>query len=347
MRKIVHLGGFFQAEYSMFKSFEDNGVELTFLYDDKTGSYFPKDALYNNYKIDTYVKVVSENALSDFLKGYKPDAIIHRHYKLNPFMHRNAYKIASSLGIPYGKYLMESDAADAADLTDRFIDCDFLMYTHNIKAITERIKTYDAKKQSHCYFYPYGVGAFEKSIYDIRPNRVACFGYYRGTFNDRIANAEIYVEALKELGQKLNVYSSPKSKEGDWRRFKLANNLEIHPQYNFENATNIMNKYSIALNIESLANLENMYSYKMFQSMGCGIPTITWKRNCIEELFGKSGTNVIMVSSKADVKKWVSTLLNDQKHRDTIGKKCEKYMHDNFDWYKRFETIMKSEKIWQ
>ncbi len=347
MRKVVHLGGFFQAEYSMLKSFEANGAEIVFLYDDKTGSYFPKDALYNNYKVDTYVKTVSENALADFLKGYNPDVVIHRHYKLNPFMHRNAYKITSALGIPYGKYIMESDANDVVDTTDRFTDCDFLMYTHNIDVITNAIKSYDADKQSHCYFYPYGVGAFEKSIFELRQNRIGCFGYYRGTFSDRIANAETYVDAIRELGYKLHVYSPTKSKEGDWRRFKLANYLDIHPQYNFENATKIMNRYSVAVNIESLANLENMYSYKMFQSMGCGIPTLTWKRDCIEQLFGKSGEHVIMVSSKTNIKKWITTLMEDKKYRENLGKRCEKYMHDNFDWYKRFEVIMKSEKIWQ
>lgn len=331
----------------MLASFEANDVDMRFIFDDKAGKIFIKDSSYNNHDKLDKIAIVPEVELKNYLKKFKPDVIIHRYYKLDAVMHYGAYEIAKSLSIPYGIYYIESDFSDSMSTVDRFKNCDFMMYAHDISTIIDTIQTYDKEKQSKCYFYPYGVGELEYHIDDLQKKELITIGYYRSIHEGRVKNIKTYVNAIKDLNKKLNVYNPLHADlQNNWNTFKSNENLIINQQYNINEATNIINQYKIAINIESISDIENMYSFKILQTLGCGIPTITWRRNCIEKLFGFSGQHLIMVENENEIKLWIDFLLKNDKFREELGQRAISYVHKEFDWFSRFEKIMINEKIW-
>ena len=338
----------FNAEYSMAHSFSENDVDIIFIYDDKMGQQIFDTPEYGNHNKLNSIKLVPEDKLSDELKKIAPDAVIHRIYDIDPLMHRGAYAICKSLGIPYGKYVAENDITKLNLFVDYFVDCDFLMYAHNLSCITEVIKSYEKKKREKCYWFPYGVGSFEYSIDIEKDKELGSFGYYRSIMESRVKSLNLFVDGLSKIEKKLHVYN-PKVVSNpamDWSTYGKKDHLIVHDSFNIEQSTFIMNQYKIALNFESIQHIENGYTHKLFQTMGCGLPTITYRKKCLEEMFGFSGENLIFIESLDEISYWVDFLLKNDKFRHEIGQRCEKFVHEKYDWFTRFEKIMINENIW-
>jgi spore maturation protein CgeB len=81
--------------------------------------------------------------------------------------------------------------------------------------------------------------------------------------------------------------------------------------------------------------------------MGRGMPTITFRKKCLEDMFGFSGENLIFFESSDEVAYWIYFLLRNHKFRKELSERCEKYVHDKYDWYKRFNQIMIKQEIWK
>lgn len=345
IKKIIYLGGLYQAEYSMKESFIQNGIQIAFLYDELNGRHMLRNAITNNCNIYKYITEVKNDNLKDFLKSYKPDVVIHRYYKNDPFMFPNSSKVCKELGIPFCKLLMETDDNDNTQF-DRCLDnCDFILYAHDIKPIKDHVNSI---KPGKWFFYPYGVGPSEKNLNIDKINDVSGYGYLRTVHSSREENIKLYLRALKSLNVKLNVYyTTNTSKDMNWDvKFDISL-LNIHNQYQLEQTTEIMNQTKIAINFESVAKLEGAYSHKMFQTMGCGIPIITFRKKCLEDMFGYSGENLIFIENEDEAADWISFLLRNDKFRINLGNKCEKFIHEHYDWYKRFNDIMISVGIWK
>ncbi len=335
MHKIVYLGGYYQAEHSMQISFSEHGAELIFLIDDSVfGVNYLYDIIQTSYdKKVPFIKFIPRNKLKSFLEDYRPDIIIHRYYQTDPVMHEESYFVAQRLSIPFVILKMESTGQD--QLRDGHYDCDFFLYTHGCDKDLYRGKS---------YFYPYGVSSFERSLNIPKTRNIGAFGYYRNFF-DRVENLEMFLEGIVQAGEKLHVYDSPPEQEYSWDyydgRFKDA--LIVHPVYKHKDTITEMNQYKIAINFETLYNTDTC-SHKMFQSLGCGVPTLTFYRKSLEEMFGESGS--VFVKTPEDVKDRVKMLLRDEPFRKKLGKKAEKFIHQNFDWFERFSAIMEKEKAW-
>jgi len=64
-------------------------------------------------------------------------------------------------------------------------------------------------------------------------------------------------------------------------------------------------------------------------------------------MFGFSGENLVFFETSDEVAYWVYFLLRNEKFRIELGRRCEKYTHEHFDWYKRFNKIMQLEGVWK
>ena len=348
MKKIVYLGGLFQAEFSMRKSLIDNNVDIIFLYDDVNGINTIKTQITNNFDFDKYITFIKTTELKTFLKTYNPDVVIHRHYKSDPFMFSNSWKVCKNLGIPFGKLLMETDEKDNTNFDMCFDNCDFLLYAHDTTAIKTWLSNTTAKIRNKCFFYPYGVGSLEYSLPIHKIHNVSGYGYVRGIHSSRVENVKLYLSALEKLNIKLNVYDSKMKTTGmKWDTYVNLNTINISPQYTFEQSTFIMNQTKIAINFESVSKLEGAYSHKLFQTMGCGIPTITYRKKCLENMFGPSEENLIFIETVDEIVHWINFLLSNDVYRNELGKRCELFIHQHYDWFKRLNDILIKLKIWE
>jgi len=338
-KRVLYLGGFFQAEFSLRASFIENNIDIRFLYDKKDNRIL-KNPETNNFN-HNILDFATDAELDDYIKKFQPDVIIHRCYLNDLVMHRNAYSIARKYNIPYGKYLIETCPEDII-IAERFDNCDFVLYAHNTDRILKEIDKIKDKK--HFYFYPYGVGPIEKYAPASTQDELAGFGYIRSCHTSRLTNLRIYTDVITNLNKKLHVFGSGNLKQ--WSDLNI-DCLVQNPTYSLEDTTTIMNKYKIAINFESVSELDGAYSHKMFQTLGCGLITFTIWKPSLEKLFKKSQTHgLIMIKNKKDIEKYIRYYLNNDNERIKIAKSAEKYIHKHFDWYKRFENIMISEKIW-
>jgi spore maturation protein CgeB len=345
-KKVLYLGGYFQAEHSMQKSFADNGVEMLFLIDDNDyaeGIYW-SDPHYHNFnkevRLGYFLRVVSSKILFDFVREYKPDVIVHRHYMYQPLMHLNSRVIAKKLDIPFVHLEMELSAnpEEYWNSKQSFTDCDLFLYAHDYETpIMKFLKESEVKM----YFYPYGVSSFERSILEIEKDReIGGFGYPRIEERERCRNLNMFLEGIKKLGKKMHVYGPWKF--SPWVDFS---SLIIHSEYKWEEATEVMNRHKIAINFETLPNVEGAYSHKIFQTVGCGIPTLTnWKKSTIKLFEGN--VNPIFIRDSEDVSRGIAYFLENESEIARIGQLGEKIIHEELDWFKRFDAIMKKEKIW-
>ncbi len=341
-KRILYLGGYFQAEHSMKQSFADNGVEMLFLIDDNDyarENYWANPA-YHNFSDLNLVKVVPSSLLEAFIKSYKPDVIIHRHYMYRPLMHFNSVAIASKLGIPFVHFEVElsTNPEEYQDPQQSFTDCDVFLYAHDFEI---PLLKYLKENKKSCYFYPYGVSSFERSMPEIEKDReIGGFGYSRDGERSRCRNLNMFLEGIKKLGKKMHVYGPWKF--SPWVDFS---SLIVHTEYKWEETTGVMNRHKIAINFETLPNVEGAFSHKMFQTIGCGIPTLTYYKASVYNLFFTSN-NPILIKNSNNVSYWIDFLLNEPPAWELTSEMGEKYIHERYDWYSRFSDIMKKEKIW-
>jgi hypothetical protein len=354
-RKVVYLGGFYHTEFSIQKSFEESEAQIIFLIDDNSygQGYDPRN--YSGKYIDSYhfVKRISSVDLKNFLKSYKPDIIIHRLYHYDPLMHYNGLSIAKELGIPFVYLKQESLIPDYYQ--ENYFNNDILnlnsaslfLYAHPMdeNEIRDLSKLYNVK----CRLYHYGVSGFEYNMNIPRIKDVGAFGYHRPV-PYRFESLLLYLRELRKLGIKLNVYGDT------WRtvwednignaEVALLEELKINPTFLLDDATRIMNEHRIAINVETLSHIDGAFSHKVFQTTACGVPTITYYKHAYERIFGSSGENLIMVKNQEEIYDWLDRLMNDNVLWKGISERCERFVHAEFDWFKRFDKVMKEEGIW-
>jgi spore maturation protein CgeB len=335
-KTVLYLGGAYSAEYSLMQSFKDNSAKLIFFIGDDIWSQYYKKNKLPHFKNSSFIREVTEEHLEEEIKELNPHAVIHRMYLGEPYTYPNAREVCKKLKIPYIKYDAETDYHDIKEY--RFEYCDFALFAHN----TIHILNSARRTKTKCYFYPYGVSSVE-SNQNLQDRK--SFGIIGNLYKDidsRIKNLDLFLQALQVLNYKANVYSE------DWNESPnyIKNHIILNKPYKIEDSCKILNQHRIILNVESISDIDGAYTHKIFQSMGCGIPTITNSKESLKDLFGVNGENLIYVKNKDDIIYAIHTLFTNEKFMKEMSIRCEKYMHENFDWFKRLNEIFIKEGVW-
>ncbi|MBU0598721.1 glycosyltransferase [Patescibacteria group bacterium] len=340
MKKILYLGGCFQAEFSMARSFRDAGNQFVAYIDPKAyEAYWAHDKyIQNGFIIPDYLKWISQEELQLAIELLKPDVVIHRLYQYNPMMHSNSLTICKKLGIPFVYYKIETSGSDDPKTDTRLEDADLILYAHNCNDILINELQAKGKKTS---FYPYGVSNFEHSMPEIKKTiNVAAFGHIRDYDWNRTFSLSFFLRGLQKIGEPLHVF-------GNWTWTPWIEDFHkwivVHPPFRYDEATRVMNQCKVAINFETLHNVEGAYSHKMFQTIGCGVPTLTIRKESVIDLLR---SHTIIVRDPIHVSRWVDGLIHNGPLRYSLGRHAERYIHEKLDWWSRFDKIMKVRGIW-
>jgi len=123
--------------------------------------------------------------------------------------------------------------------------------------------------------------------------------------------------------------------------------VRFNDQFSIDKQVEYLNKSNIVINVDETYKIDRCYSYKMFQSLGCGVPTLTSYKEGIEEDFGPNWENAVYIDNEDDVKIAITILLEDKELRERISKNSYEYIHDKYDWYNNFNKIMVDSGIWK
>lgn len=325
--KIVYLGGYFSPEHSMYKAFQNDGINIIFYICNNNRYYNNKYKKHHlNFNNTGHVRFIPEQHLLRNLKNDNPDFVIHRYYMKKTVMFDDSKKICDKLNIPWIKYIPETNYDD--NVKDHINSGQkLLLYAHNTEQYIQNLIP-------GAVFYPYGASPDEKLLDMDKDRDVGCIARHLWNKSEQRKNSlNFFLEALQ--GIPLHAYGE------NWDKVP---GVIPHPKYNLEQATQIINRHKIILNIESISTLEGAYSYKMFQAMACGAVVITAYKKSLEQLFGTSGQNLIMVRTLNETRQWIKKLLHNENLRNQISNNCYEYMHQNFNWAKKFREIIHQNK---
>ncbi len=340
MKKVIYIGGFFQAEYSMQIAFEKNKVQMLFLFDE---SDFGIHYWYNRchktiYKRYPFMKFVLQENFRKFLRRTKPDVIISRFYKSDPLMFPKAFEDAKQIGIPFYILKMETTGTETPQDVLRFRRCDGILYAH------EYDENFLLTVKKPLYFYPYGVSDWERRDPDsIRDIEIGSFGYWRN-YEERNRNIKLFLLGAEKIRKKVHVFEGIGQDLWKYYQDEGKDALVVHEGFKQEDTVSVMNRCRIALNIETLWHLDGANSHKLWQTLGCGIPTLTYYKKSLEKLFGNSGP--IFVQNPDEVADRLLWLLEDEEAYNRVATTSYDFVHKHFDWFERFDAIMKQEKVW-
>jgi len=262
-------------------------------------------------------------------------------------MHPNSFDIAHKLDIPICILKMETYGYEDIQAIDNYSQSDFVLYAHpcDVKSIS-RVNP-PASSDKHLYLYTYGVSSWERNLRIPKKYNIGCFGYFRN-FQNRVDNLDMFLDGIRLTGEKLHVFGE------DWNQYDGRNKdlLIVHESYKHEDTVEVMNAFRVVVNVETLPDIE-AYSHKLWQSLGCGIPTLTNHKPLLFDIFNDtymghqidSGCPGFVLSAK-DVATELKPLLVNDRYRESISDYCEALVHDEFGWYERFEKIMEKEGIW-
>lgn len=365
------------SERSMERSFADNGVSLLFPVD--KDSIFYKQCILrdtvlqkilNKEQIDLPNR--QENILT-LLKQVRPIAVIHRLYRNEFTMHGyGVVEACSLLKIPYYPYRIETWPLEQI----RHIEGSRFLYAHKCdEPFMKRIFT----KRTH---YPYGVSSLERNMKIKKTIEIAGFGFGRLSLQERFKDIEMYYDAVESLGKKLTVFwnkvdvDSFKERKPskntrkkvitwqedtdqvDYRNQKILiprakeipdpdyESIEFSPLFSPEETEQKINSAKIVVNFDTCWGVQDAHSYKLYQSMGCGVPTITHYKKGIENDFGPNGENLIYVKDSKEAAFAITRLLKDKDFYNKISTNCEKFVHEKYDWFKNFDKIAKEDGLW-
>lgn len=367
-KKVVYLGGFFNAERSMRQSFIENGIDITFPVE---GNYrkYAEDCMFDcNLELFDVYWVDTAKKLKAYLAKERPSIVVHRYYRDDPFLHATAGEACRSLGIPYAVYRMETYPMGPI----KPVECDLFLYAH-----WEDRNYIPFEVFNRSYFFPYGVSSVEKRMKIAKTYELASFGLGRFAQNDRLDNFTMYFNSVIRMRKELNVFWN----RDDVHRFEaifgprikstvveLTNTGKIddrgqilrYPQtkvitsyiiynerFSIEEQEAYINGAKIIFNVDTVYKVPRIYSHKIFQSLGCGVPTITYYKEDIEEAFGNNWENMIYVSNSKEVDNAVWRLLGDDTLYNKIADNAYNYMHKRYNWYNTFDSIMKKDGIWK
>ena len=370
MKNILYFGGFYAAEFSSRQSFSEKGyrlnfpVSLDYTFYQKTVPFRLEGGVYG-------IKQVAENDLRSYIKQLKPRPIIaiHRYYKNDPVHKWNARELCRSFGIPYIVYRIETYPLEPVE----DIDCDLFLYAHKCDKdyIPDSLK-------GKAYHFPYGVSNSEQYASVPKQYDIASFGLARCFPEERKVNFLMYYNTIVAMDRVLdvfwekilaNLYEEVLGSEveivpsfihvgTDYRgqdisvpKFTSVPNykkyIRFNEQFSIEKQVEYLNKSKIVVNVDETYKIDKCYSYKMFQSLGCGAPTITSYKKGIEEDFGPNWETAVYVKNEDDVKEAITVLSEDKELREKISKNSCEYMHEKYDWFNNFNKIMVDTGLWK
>lgn len=324
--RIIYLGGMYWAEYSMLFSFINNGGEIVFPIDDNDF----KETYYSRYNPKSLnIIQVPGSKLAEYVARFRPDAVIHRHYMGSKLMHCNAAEISSSLNIPYVIYEQETNINDNSSCTDR--NCDAIFYTHDTPVVCDRIASLGIPSS----FVPYGVSPYERMLPVTKIFNVGNIGRYYPNNIRRGKSMRMWISAARGAKETIHFHGN------DWRRWR-EDVLTIHPGFSMDESTGVINQHKVMVNIGGLDGIEGGYSYKLWQSAGCGIPTITQYK---KSLWNMMGDNITMVNSIEEASEKIRQFIADDNLRATKGDELFRFVHAKFQWYDLFKSALKKTGI--
>ena len=327
MINIAYLGGKYAAEYSLAESIRAAGGKITFLID---GSNFSNQFTIGCYAGDNDIVTVPDKDLAEYLKTECIDLVIHRYYMESPVMHYWSYDAAKEAGIPLIRYAQETDIGDNRScIGDNY---DALMYAHDTKYFTNCHKS----SNKPFFFYPYGVGPMEKMTGAEKTVTVGMLGRRRG-LDSRNINIKAFANAVIEAGEMMHVYGGRQ-----WKSIKTLDNVVVNDEFCVHRSTDVINRHKITINAETNQGEQFAYSHKLWQSLGCGVPVITWYKEGLENMFGNHDENLIMVRKYDEATTWIRRLLDDEILLAKMSQTAHDYVHDRMDWWKRLEPILNS-----
>lgn len=379
MKNIIYFGGYFNSERSMERSFIDNEVKLVFPLEEKWyNTYLLNIPSFSKPLCSEHVFIAgNDKAYESLFNKYKPNAVIQRLYCNEQVMHCNLGYVCIRLGIPYYPYRIETWPLEKVAVPE----CYAFLYAHKCD---EPYMTHLKMKKIHYPYGVSGLeyNMHIKKVYDVatfgfgRLNfktrydniNMYCTALYNikiplNVFWDDI-DKDIFINNIPLIPTGGEVVEKYFEKQGrDYKghsvlipKFRLIpgmvpnleylDNIIFNKQFNSNDTTCIINKAKIVLNVETTYNIKEVHSYKLYQSMACGVPTITTYKEGIEKDFGPNWENVVYISTIKEIEDAVIRLLNDESLYNKISKNCERFVHDKFDWFKNFDKIAKEEEIW-
>lgn len=323
MKKIVYLGGFYPAEHSMWHSFTEHGASIV----------FPFDSPYR-FKEDEKVLLIPDFLTLVWLSEYKPDLIVHRFYKNYPCMHGYVGEMARQLGIPYIVYRMETWPRDEESSVISPVECDLFLYANpcDVRFLPEMDVPVD--------YWPWGVSSFERNMNIERSVPVGAFGNLRPDEQERMDSLRMFVWGT--MCHRGTQVSMPWDTLHESIR-DLAPAISLDGPCRIPEQTERMNRCRVALNYESLSAIPGCYSYKMFQTLGCGTPTITSRKPEFREMFEGA---LVEIEDGIDVAIQVRRLLEDKEEWARISALSERVVHEKFEWFENFDRIMRKHNLW-
>lgn len=320
IKKILYVGGFAHAEYSMWQSFKDHGIDMHFL----------QEANYPNYKLTephiTYFdKKPESEQLGYIIKEYEPDLVIHRYCSHFPGTFPHSYDLVKSFGIPYIVYRMEScwDGLPQVNYIPT-VPCDLFLYANHIDI--------PFLFQENKAYWAWGVSQYDKNLHLERTIPLAGFGYSKHTLESRTRNIKVFIKGCFLSGNTTFCVFGP-SKGEKWK-----NDLITLPEFTITEQIRVINQTHIALNFETCPDVPGVYSYKMFQSMACGTPTISFYKPTHLEMFEGA---LIEVHNSEEISNAIKSLQNNPELWNSVSEHSESVLRKNFDWYNNFEKATK------
>ena len=316
MKRIAYFGGYFWAEHSMWHSFKANGVDIV----------FPCES------IVPYGTCVQRSGLKEWLDSYKPDVIVNRMYMNYHRTYAGLGDLARSMSIPYVVYRAETDPGIVKGKDDvARVNCDLFLYAH----------PYDEQfldpSDTPTDVWHYGVGPYEKNLHIDRTVMVAGFGTQRSSLDTRRKNLAMFVSGV--YGYNNERISVPWASNDGWD--DLSYGLTLSGEFGMEYQTLKMNECRVAINFETCPSFDGFYAHKMFQTVGCGVPTITYRKNSLDELFCGSLVQVECAEEVTEAMK----MLEDNETWNKFSATGEEVVHCKFDWFRTFNDILKKHNI--
>jgi hypothetical protein len=355
MKRVAYLGGYFPAEQSIRRSFTDHKVEIVFPYCviprypmayEKRGGHKSRSS-YRAVRVETpitdplpetgfamqtipsWVPYVPDKTLLSWLEKFKPDVIVHRYYLDAPHMHHHAREAAVKLGIPYVVYRMETWPLPG--YTINYLDCDLFLYANTCDE-----PLINQKKDWWCW----GVSQNERNLHIPRNTELAAFGLVGHNSGQKHDSLSFYAQAAKKMNKTIYVYWGMATEEWGF----LARELFIQPTFSIEEQTEYMNGCKVAINYESVEGMFGCWSYKLWQTMSCGTPTITRYKPEYLKMFDGA---LLQCNTDLEARNFMSELLH---HNDAfwqhISKKSEEVVHDKYEWFTNFDRIMREHNLW-
>ena len=323
MKRVVYLGGFYPAEHSMWHSFKEHGVSIVFPFDSPC-----------RFEEDEKVLLIPEFLTEVWLQSYKPDLIVHRYYKNIPVMHGYVQPMAEKLCIPYIVYRMETWPKDAESSVIDPVKCDLFLYANPCDL------QYMPDMGAPVDYWSWGVSSYERNLNIERTVPVAAFGNLRKDERERMDSLRMFARGVFAYhGTRVSVPWY----ECDKKIFDIEHCLSYDRGFAIPEQTERMNRCRLAVNFESLAAIPGCYSYKMFQSLGCGTPTVTHYKPEFREMFEGA---LLEVRSESGVTDVVRMLLEDRGEWERISALSERVVHEKFEWFERFDALMKKHNLW-